>query len=70
MGKRELTSRERAVWELIAEGQTNREIATTLALSVSTIKSYVSSMMIKLDCDNRTQLAVRFIHAQRGAGVR
>lgn len=67
MGKREITTREQAVWELIARGQTNREVATALGLSVSTVKRYVATLMIKLDSDNRTQLAVHFIHAEHEA---
>lgn len=60
MGK-QITARELAVWMLVAQGQTNREVATTLGLSVSTVKSYVATLLIKLDSDNRTQLAVRFV---------
>ena len=69
MGKREITEREQAVWELIAQGKTNREVATTLGLSVSTVKSYVAALMIKIDSDNRTQLAVHFIRAEYEASA-
>lgn len=55
----DLTDREREVLHLVAEGATNGEVAARLYLSEATIKGYVSRLMAKLQCTNRTQLALR-----------
>ena len=55
----ELTEREREVLYFVAEGATNGEVAARLYLSEATIKGYVSRLMAKLQCTNRTQLALR-----------
>jgi DNA-binding NarL/FixJ family response regulator len=57
----EMTPRELRVLELLAEGLDNAEIAQALYLSQHTVKSYVSSIMIKLQVENRTQAAVRAV---------
>lgn len=44
-----LTSREREIVQRIAEGQTTKEIASALGLSVKTVESHRSSLMRKLD---------------------
>src|SRR5579859_2449059 len=44
-----LSNQERKILSLITEGKTNREIASTLALSERTIKTYVSSLLRKLN---------------------
>ncbi len=53
-----LPERERAVLRLIGEGQSNAAIARSLYLAESTVKGHVSRLMEKLDCSNRTQLAI------------
>jgi DNA-binding NarL/FixJ family response regulator len=57
----ELTPREREVLELIARGMDNGEIATTLYLSPHTVKNHVSSILVKLQVENRIQAAVRAV---------
>jgi DNA-binding NarL/FixJ family response regulator len=52
-----LTEQERRVLKLIAEGNTNREIAETLYLAEKTVKNYVSSMLTKLGMHRRSQAA-------------
>ncbi|MGL5888862.1 MAG: response regulator transcription factor [Bacteroidia bacterium] len=52
-----LSQREIEVLELIAKGHSNAEIAATLFLSVSTIKTHVSNVFVKLDVKSRTQAA-------------
>ena len=52
----ELTAREREILPLIAEGQTNKEIAEAVFLSDKTVKNYVSSILAKLGLDRRTQV--------------
>jgi DNA-binding NarL/FixJ family response regulator len=44
-----LSSREREVLQLLTEGQTNREIAGNLMLSVSTVKNHVEHIFTKLE---------------------
>jgi tetratricopeptide (TPR) repeat protein len=51
-----LSTREREVAVLIAQGKSNREIADRLVLSERTIESHVSSILLKLDYTSRTQI--------------
>lgn len=53
-----LTPREHEVALAIAQGRTNADIATDLAMGVTTVKAHVSSILTKLDLDNRTQIAL------------
>ncbi len=57
----QLSRREREVLQLLTQGQTNREIAQSLILSVSTVKIHVEHILAKLDVSDRTQAAVRAI---------
>lgn len=50
----ELTGRERDVANLLASGDTNRQIAQTLCLSEGTIKNHVSNIYAKLHIFDRT----------------
>jgi DNA-binding NarL/FixJ family response regulator len=59
----ELSDREKEVLKLLAEGQSNREIADLLRLSVKTVMSHRSSIMEKLDIHNRTELVKFAIRA-------
>jgi DNA-binding NarL/FixJ family response regulator len=56
-----LSPREREVLKLLAQGQTNREIARNLTVSVSTVKIHVEHILAKLGVSDRTQAAVRAI---------
>lgn len=53
-----LTESERRVLSLLGAGLSNSEIADALYLSVSSVKTYVSRLLQKLNLDNRTQAAV------------
>jgi DNA-binding NarL/FixJ family response regulator len=53
-----LTSREREVFALLADGQSNREIARTLSVSEKTVKTHVSAVLAKLGVADRTQAAL------------
>lgn len=50
-----LTAREIDVLQSISHGSSNAAIATNLFISVPTVKSHVSSILRKLDADNRVQ---------------
>jgi DNA-binding CsgD family transcriptional regulator/tetratricopeptide (TPR) repeat protein len=52
-----LTPREAEVLTLVARGYTNREIATTLVISVKTASVHVSHILRKLDAPNRFEAA-------------
>ncbi len=53
-----LTEQERRILEYVAEGLTNREIASKMFLAEKTVKNYVSSVLAKLGLERRTQAAV------------
>ncbi len=53
-----LSTRERQVLELIADGMTNRQIGEHLELAEKTVKNYVSGLLTKLGMERRTQAAV------------
>jgi DNA-binding NarL/FixJ family response regulator len=53
-----LTSRELDVLRLVAQGRENTEIAIALGISSRTAKNHVSSILAKLELDNRVQAAV------------
>lgn len=50
-----LTAREIVVLQSISHGSSNAAIATNLFISVPTVKSHVSSILRKLNADNRVQ---------------
>ena len=56
-----LTSREKQVLSLIAEGYSNSEIAKKLEVSINTTKSHVCSILQKLEVNDRTQAAIKAI---------
>jgi len=59
-----LTVRERDVLQLIAEGQTNREIARGLFIAESTAELHVSRILGKLGCTTRAQAAAWAVSRQ------
>jgi len=52
-----LSAQERNILPLVAEGKTNREIAGALGLTESTIKTYISNILQKLQLSRRSELA-------------
>jgi DNA-binding NarL/FixJ family response regulator len=56
-----LSSREREVLRLLAEGLTDREIGSALGISIRTVESHVSAILRKLDARNRAEAARRYL---------
>jgi NarL family two-component system response regulator LiaR len=53
-----LTEREQTVLQLVAQGQSNRDIAGRLAISEATVRTHVSHILAKLELSSRTQAAL------------
>ena len=53
----QLIPNERRILALVADGQTNKEIAAQVFLSDKTVKNYVSSILAKLNLQRRAQAA-------------
>ena len=51
-----LTSREREVLQLLAEGRANKEVATTLSISTKTAETHRSRIMAKLEMHSMSEL--------------
>lgn len=64
-----LTSREREICELVAEGLSNKEIAARLVISPRTAESHVQNVMGKLGFTRRTQITA-WMAEQQGDGPR
>ena len=55
-----LTTRERDILRLLADGLGDRDIATALTISRRTVESHVSSILRKLEVRNRAEAARRY----------
>jgi len=55
----DLSNREREILALIAQGRSNTEIATSLYLSIKTVRNHVSNIFSKLQVADRAQAAIR-----------
>jgi DNA-binding NarL/FixJ family response regulator len=49
-----LTTREREILQLLADGMSNADVATQLFISQETVKSHVRHILAKLEADTRT----------------
>jgi NarL family two-component system response regulator LiaR len=54
----ELTAREQDVLRCVAQGSSNKQIASELSVSPTTVRTHVSNLLRKLNLENRTQLAL------------
>ncbi len=57
----ELTAREEEIVEGIAEGLSNKEIASKLYISEGTVKNYITSILTKMNLTHRTQIAICYL---------
>ena len=55
---KELTSREKEVLLLIAQGKSNQEIADECFITLKTVKTHVSNILSKLQVEDRTQATI------------
>ncbi|WP_030543638.1 response regulator transcription factor [Streptomyces albus] len=62
-----LTAREREVLALLGEGLSNADAGARIHMSEATVKTYVSRILAKLDCENRVQAALLARDAGLGA---
>jgi len=62
----ELTERETEVLSCLGEGLSNAQIAARLYLTEATVKGYVSRLLVKLECANRTQVGLMAYEAGIG----
>jgi DNA-binding NarL/FixJ family response regulator len=60
----DLSAREQEVLQLMAGGNSNKQIASVLGITEATVKSHVSTILQRLDVDDRTQAVVTAL--QRG----
>ena len=56
-----LTEREASILRLVAGGCSNKEIARALHLSEGTVKNYITDILLKLDCRDRTHAVLKAI---------
>lgn len=61
-----LTRRELEVLQLVADGLSNKEIATSLFITEGTVKNHVHNALEKLQLDNRTQAAAYIVRQGLG----
>ena len=54
----DLTNREQEILMLIAQGNSNQEIADALFITLKTVKTHVSNILAKLEVEDRTQVAI------------
>lgn len=59
-GLDQLSHRQREILELLANGESNKEISRTLNISAGTVKAHLESLYRRLDVKNRTQAAMLF----------
>ena len=59
-----LSKQELAIKNLILEKKSNKEIATELFISVSTVKTHITNLYKKLAVVNRTELVTRFTNSK------
>jgi DNA-binding NarL/FixJ family response regulator len=62
----DLTGREREILSLIAQGESNADIAEALTISIKTVRNHVSNIFSKLQVADRAQAVIRAREAGLG----
>jgi DNA-binding NarL/FixJ family response regulator len=62
----ELTSREGEILELLAQGKTNTEIASSMNLSPKTVSNHISNVLLKVQATDRAKLMLMALEAGMG----
>lgn len=68
MGRAGLSSRQQQIWQGIAEGLSNNEIALRHQISVNTTKAHVRELLQRLGVRNRTEAAALYLRGRRKGG--
>jgi DNA-binding CsgD family transcriptional regulator len=63
-----LTPREHEVFELLADGQSNEELAAALGVTVRTVRAHCASILVKLEVNSRLQACLASYAAACAAG--
>ncbi|MEO6698088.1 MAG: LuxR C-terminal-related transcriptional regulator [Paraperlucidibaca sp.] len=61
-----LTAREKEVMALLPQGMSNARIASTLGISLGTVKTHIEHMLAKLQLEDRAQAAARAVELKLG----
>ena len=64
-----LTERERGLLALLSQGQTNKQLAIELGISVNTVKFHLRNLFEKLSVNNRSQAIAFFYSSTLGVGA-
>jgi DNA-binding NarL/FixJ family response regulator len=64
----QFSERELEVMKLIAQGLSNREIASRLFISEGTVKNHITSILNKTGLEHRTQVAIYYINGKKPKG--
>ena len=59
-----LSERELGVLRLVADGRSNQEVGEGLFVTPSTLRNHISSILMKLQVDNRVQAAVHAVRSR------
>ena len=63
------TPKEREVMQRLAQGHSNREIASTMGIDEATVKAHLGRMLRKASASNRVELTLRALTEQKGTGA-
>ena len=63
-----LTPKEQAIYELVAQGLTNKEIAARTGNTEHVVKNHMRKIYDKLGCSNRVELALRYFATRNHTG--
>jgi len=72
LGSPQLSPREREIVQLVAEGKSNKEVASALVITIKTVATYRAHIMAKLDLhstDDLVRYATRSSSAEYGSGA-